>query len=152
MKIRNINYKLGFSLLELLLAVAIFALGSFALITILIDSNINTRLSTERTDALFHAKEGINAIRSIRDRVAWAELIDGDYGLAYVDGDWTLSTSSDLIDSNSEVNDNKYERTVTLTEVSSSTKNVSVNINWDLTPARNVNVVLNTIITNWKNN
>lgn len=141
------NKKLGFSLLELVLAIAVFSLGSFAVATMLIDSNISTKLSSERIEALFYAKEGIDAVRSIKENTAWAEFSDGEYGLDNSGGNWVLSVSPDLIN-------DKYTRTVTVEAVEGFTtvKNVSVEIAWDLTPARRVSTVLSTVLTNWENN
>jgi prepilin-type N-terminal cleavage/methylation domain-containing protein len=137
----------GFSLLELVLAVAIFSLGSFAMATMLIDSNISTRLSTERTEALFHAKEGIEAVRSIRDN-DWSDLVEGSAGLA-VDPNtslWTLSGSSDSIGDN-----DKYTRTVSISTdpENENLKNVSVNIAWNFTPSRIASTTLSTIFSDW---
>lgn len=135
----------GFSLLELVLAIAIFSLGSIATATLLIDSNISTKLSLERTEALFYAKEGIEAVRSIRDN-SFANLIDGVHGLISSSTDqWEFTGDSDLIS-------DQYTRTVNITtgEHGTSTKDVSVTIEWALNPARNSSVTLNTIFTDWK--
>jgi len=132
----------GFSLLELILAIAIFSLSSIAMATLLIDSNISSRLSLEKTYALLYAKEGLEATRSIRDN-NWLDLADGDHGLLNNGVTWVFSGSSDLID-------DKYTRTITLTTVSTTTKNVLINIDWSLTPSRLANVNLETILTNWK--
>jgi prepilin-type N-terminal cleavage/methylation domain-containing protein len=138
------NKKSGFSLFELVLAIAIFALSSYALATLLIDSNISAQVSLERTEALYHAKEGIEATRAIRDN-SWADLVDGTYGLDSSGGTWAFSGSSDLID-------DKYTRTVEITTdpVLTSTKDITVNVEWALTSRRVVNVSLSTILTNWR--
>jgi prepilin-type N-terminal cleavage/methylation domain-containing protein len=138
------NKKTGFSLLELILAVAIFSLGGVAMATLMIDSNISTKLSAERTEALFYAKEGLEAVRSIHSN-AWADLAPGSHGLNYDNGVWAFSDSSDLIN-------DKYTRVVEVEEVSSSTKNVSLSITWNLTTARVAEVILHTVFTNWLNN
>ncbi len=136
------NKTKGFSLLELILAIAIFSIGSFAIATMLIDANLGTKLSTERTEALLFAKEGIEATRSIRDN-NWASLTNGVHGLSDSGGTWIFWSSSDLID-------NKYTRAVTITEISTSTKNISVNVAWPLTPSRAASVTLETLFSNWR--
>jgi prepilin-type N-terminal cleavage/methylation domain-containing protein len=142
--------KSGFSLLELVLAVAIFSFSSFALATMIIDSNISTRLSADRTDALLYAKEGVEAVRSIRDNdwTSWASTTEGNHGLSIntvgSSSAWVFSGTSDLID-------NKYTRTVNIatdSEVPTS-KDVAVNIAWDLTPGRIASTTLLTIFSNW---
>ena len=138
----------GFSLLELVLAIAIFSLSSFAIATILIDSNVNTKFNKERINALFYAKESLDAVMSIRNSSTstesyWFTLPDGSYGLSNDAGVWSLDLSPDIIDG-------KYERTISLVSgTPTSTKEVSISIAWDLTPDRPVNVSLNTILTEW---
>jgi prepilin-type N-terminal cleavage/methylation domain-containing protein len=147
---KNSKDKNGFSLLELVLAVAIFSFSSFALATMIIDSNISTRLSTDKTDALFYAKEGVEAVRSIRDNdwTAWASTTDGNYGLSIntvgSSSAWIFNGASDLID-------NKYTRTVNIATdpVVPTSKDVTVNIAWDLTPGRIASTTLLTIFSNW---
>jgi len=145
-KIKN-NHR-GFSLLELVLAIAVFSLSSYGIATVLIDANITTRFGTERIEALFYAKEGVEATRSIRDNnwSAWSELADGDYGLINNNSLWSLSSTSNPII------DDKYIRTINLTtQADGQTKLVISTINWDLTPSRKVNVSLSTIFSNWAN-
>jgi prepilin-type N-terminal cleavage/methylation domain-containing protein len=137
-----VKFTKGFSLLELVLAIAVFSLGSYAIATMLIDSNISTKLSIERTEALYYAKEGMEATRSIRDNTVWADFVANDYGLTDVSGSWAFGGSFDTIDS-------KYTRVVGVEDVSSTTKNISVTVSWPLTPARTASVVLNSLLTNW---
>ena len=137
---KNINF--GFSLLELILAIAIFSLSSYALTVLLIDSGTSTRLSQERIQALFYAKEGMEVTRSIRDSLAWSGFADGQYGLDDTGGTWSFSETPDLLD-------NKYTRTVNISSVSSSSKEITVTVEWNLTSTRVSNVVLETILTNW---
>lgn len=143
----NKRRQTGFSLLELVLAIAIFALGSVALATMMIDSNISTKLSGERTQALLYAKEGIEAVRAIRDS-GWNNIgsVIGAFGLATGGDGWILSGSSDLID-------DKYTRVVDVgssSSLSSTTRLVSTTVTWALTPSRDASVVLQTILTDWR--
>lgn len=122
---KKINKKSGFSLLEVVLAVAIFALSSFALSTMMIDSNISTKLSQERITAMLYAKGGIETAKKMRD-ISWSGLI---------------STSTTF--------DNKYLRGITVTPDATSTKNVAVSVSWDLTTGRRATTTLYTILTKW---
>lgn len=126
-KVKKINKISGFSLLELVLAVAVFSLSSFALATLIIDSNISTKLSQEKIIALSYAKEGVNIARFTKNS-AWADLV---------------STSTTL--------DDKYLRETVVTDdpIATSTKNVSVSVSWDLTAGRRATTTLYTILTNW---
>ena len=147
-KNKKINKKLGFSLLELILAIAVFSIGSFALATLLIDSNISTKLSTERINALLYAKEGIGAVQSIRNS-GWAALTDGNHGLSHANSSWSFVSSSDLID-------NKYTRVISIANTpganpATSSKTVTSNVSWNLTPVRIASTTITTILTNWGN-
>ncbi len=142
----NILRNGGFSLLELILAIAIFSLSSYGIATMLIDANITTRTSTERIAALFYAKEGIEAVRSIRDNdlSTWSALPDGDYELVYSDDIWNLSTTSD------QMIDDKYTRIINFeNQTSSSVKLVNSTVSWDLTPSRNISITLTSLFSNW---
>ena len=143
-KNKKVNKKFGFSLLELVLAIALFSLGSVAMATLLIDSNISTKLGMERTEALIYAKESLGAVREIRAGVnGWDNLTIGNHGLVNVGG-WSFSSSSDLIN-------NKYTRVVNIANgvTSTSTKDISINIFWNLNAGRVSSVLLNTVLTNW---
>jgi prepilin-type N-terminal cleavage/methylation domain-containing protein len=143
----RLNSVKGFSLLELILAVAVFSLSAYFLTTLLIDSGVSTRLNTERIEALSYAKEGIVATRYIRDN-SWSDLTAGAHGLVNVDNAWSFSDESELIN-------DKYTRVITVADVpddvSSSTKNITATVSWSLTFSRQASVVLNTTLTNWPN-
>lgn len=127
------------------MAVAVFALGSFALATILIDANINTRLNSERLSALTYAREGIEAVRAIRSE-SWDSLSNGLFGLSFSDAGWVFEAEPDVLD-------DKYIRTVTVSDTdpfSTSTKNISVSVSWSITPIRSATTTLFTVLTNWK--
>ncbi len=139
---KNILRQAGFSLLELTLAIAIFSLGSVGMATLLIDSNLSTKLAGERTEALLYAKEGIDAVKSIRDS-NWDSVSVGVHGLVSNSGAWVFDGSPDLISG-------KYTREVDVVSATSTIKNVSVTVSWDLVSGRPASVVLDTILTNWR--
>ncbi len=57
----------GVSLIELMLAIAVFVIGSAAVIQLFIGSQISMNHSLEKLQASFLAKEGIESVRSTRD-------------------------------------------------------------------------------------
>jgi len=61
------KYKKGFSLLELILAVTFFMLGSIAAGYLIINASVTTQQVIERNDAVLVAREGIEAVTSMRD-------------------------------------------------------------------------------------
>ena len=117
-------------MLELILAIAVFSLSSFALATLMIDSNISTKLSQERMNALLYTKEGIESAKQMRN-ISWDTL---------------MSTSTTF--------DDKYLRQITVTPSSTATSvaDVFVTVSWELTAGRRATTTLYTILTNWGGN
>ena len=145
------KFNQGFSLLELVLAVAVFSISSVSLATLLIDANISTRLSLDRTSALFYAKEGLEAVRSIRDAssTVFFNLASGDYNLNN-DSGWSFGVGSEVLDG-------KYTRVINITNTpgaspATSSKTVVSNVRWSLTTGRLASTTLTTILTNWRSN
>lgn len=143
------SFKKGFSLLELVLAVAIFSMFSIGLGYMLIDSNLTTRLAGERILALLHAKESIDAVQSIGEN-DWGALTEGDHGLGFVADTWSFSGESDMIDSDPNLDDDKYTRVINIANTATSTMTVTVTISWSVTDTRSAEVALTTLITNWR--
>lgn len=89
-----VKIKNGFGLIEIILAIGIFALvASTGVITILHSFSIN-RLGEEQTQAANYANQGLEAVRSIRKR-SWSSLVDGTYGLSASGGSWAFSGAND---------------------------------------------------------
>ena len=156
----------GFSLLELVLAISIFAIGSIVAVNLIIDANTSTRVDLDKAEAVQIAREGIEAVTSIRDSATNASTTDatafatpfsscvpGPCGLASGAGGygWVFSgTASDTVDV-------KFHRSLTITLnpasapfTSASMAMVTSTVTW--TSARNVpdSVSLTTILTNWR--
>lgn len=150
MIITRIKRSGGFSLLELVIAIAIFAFASFAMGAMLIDSNVSTNVSIERTEALLYTKEGIEVVRSIRDNdfAAWSVLADGNHGLSIntSSSTWVLSGIADILDT-------KFTRVVNISSSSTAPflKNISVTVDWPLASGRLASTTLETVISNWIN-
>jgi prepilin-type N-terminal cleavage/methylation domain-containing protein len=140
----------GFSLLELILAVAIFSLSSFALVTMLIDTNIGARQILERIDALSYAREGISKVEDLRSCGYFSILADGsdysitgdcDIGYQLVSGGETVYNDAD--------EETIYTRTYGFSDYGSSTsiKNFSVTVSWD--SPRPLSVSLDSLISDY---
>jgi len=100
--------KLGFSLVELILAIALFGLFATALIGLLMNSYGSDFQAEEKEKANLYAQEGLEAVWSIR-RQAWNLLENGDHGLDKGSGHWQFSSSPDLLEE-------KYTRTITIAD------------------------------------
>lgn len=146
----------GFSLLELVLAIAIFAIGSIITGNLLIDANTATRQDLDKAQAAIIAREGIEAVTSIRDADFDCLVVSaGTHGLSNPTGfAWKLNPSSGTTD----VNDTKFLRGISIvtnpagltTFTSTSTALLTSAVTW--LNARNATdtVTLTTVLTNWR--
>ncbi|MCH8986774.1 type II secretion system protein, partial [Patescibacteria group bacterium] len=76
----HIQYNAGQSILEVIVAMAVFALIGAALVTMVVGSFEGLKQGGEQTQAEALAQEGMEAVRSIRDR-AWNEHIYAQSGV-----------------------------------------------------------------------
>jgi Tfp pilus assembly protein PilV len=129
------------SLVEVLLAVAIFAVLSTGIIGAIIYGQESTAIAGARERAVKIAEEGIEAVRNIRDSGYSNLPADGTYGLTISGGIWILAGSSDTTDI--------FTRTVTLGTIDSRTRNITVNVTWPQTIQRSGSISVNTYLTDW---
>lgn len=132
--------KLGFSLVEVLLAGAIFGLLITALVGAFLYGQEATALAGNRARALLLAEEGLEAVRSIRD-AGYANLADGNYGLAVTGNQWTFSGIQDVSDI--------FTRQVNIASADSKRKSVISQVTWQQNPQRTGSVTLVSRLTNW---
>jgi Tfp pilus assembly protein PilV len=131
----------GMSLVEALLAMAIFAILSVGVISAIIYGQESSAVAGTRERAVKIAEEGIEAVRNIRDSGYGNLPADGTYGLVISGGVFALSGPSDTTDI--------FARTITLATVDSRTRTVNVNVNWQQTAQRTGAISLNTYLTDW---
>ncbi|MFH0804660.1 MAG: DUF4082 domain-containing protein, partial [Patescibacteria group bacterium] len=146
----------GQSLIELLVAMAIFVLVVSSIMFLTLDSQSANRQGGERTAAVQHARGGLEASLGIQ-RQGWKYLTPGTYGLSDVSGRWQLTGSEDTLGT--------YRRTVTISPVSRDvggaittgggtvdldTKLVTSRVTWSFTPLRPSEVVQREYVTNWR--
>lgn len=82
--------KKGYSILEVLLAGSILALAIAGIVAAILVAQRNNQSSIAQSQALEMAKEGINALISIRDR-DYTELVDVvDGALNFENGQWNI--------------------------------------------------------------
>jgi len=86
----------GYSLIELLIAMAVFTIGTSVVVFLTFDANTVSRISTERTQAILLAQEGLEATRSIRDN-DFSDVTNGYHGLAIENGHWIFTDIPDTI-------------------------------------------------------
>ena len=133
--------KKGFSLVEVLLAVAVFGLMVTGLAGGLIYGQQSTALAGQRARAVILADEGLEAIRNIRDE-NFSNLTDGTYGLTTAGNQWNLSGTSDITDI--------FTRQIVISAVDANRKQLTSTISWQQNPQRAGQIQLVTYLTNWR--
>lgn len=148
----------GFSIIEMLVAIGIFAILATAVVPSIVQTFTISRLGDNETDATLWTQEGIEATRSIRN-LSWANLTDGNHGLSSGSGTWTFSGT----------NNSKgiYTRAITVSDVfvdpsgnpqtsgcanqqDGNLKRVVSTTSWNSSPTRANIVSLETYFTNWR--
>lgn len=135
------NFNRGFSLVEAMMAISVFGLLVTILSGVFIYGQRATQLSGDRQQAAFLAEEALEAVRNIRDE-DFANLVDGQYGLSEVGGQWTLVASSDTID--------KFTRVITISTVDSDRKLINANIQWADENRGEQRLQTSTYLSNWR--
>lgn len=130
----------GFSLVEVILASAVFILLVTALIGAYLYGEQATILAGNRARAVMLAQEGIEAVRNIRD-FNFTNLADGTYGLSTVGNQWSLSGSSDISDI--------FTRQIIIFSINPTRKSVTANVSWQQNPQRTGLVSLTSRFVNW---
>src|SRR3989338_7624222 len=93
----------AFTLVEVVLAIAIFTLFSVAVVGLSVDTlNRDTQVEIEN-EALRYAQEGLEAVRAIRSQDYW-DLLSGEWGLSFSTDTWRFTAAPESID-------DFYERT-----------------------------------------
>lgn len=138
------NHAKGQSVVELLIAMGIFALIVSAINFLIIDSYFIHRLGREITLADFLAEEGIEAVRSIRDN-SWKDLAAGEYGLAILDNKWVFQGSEEDF----SVYLNGGKRKIIVTDLDLDRKKITSQVVWKFTEGRVETLEMITYLTNW---
>lgn len=111
----------GFSIIEIVVAAAIFVLLATGLTSAWVYGLRSNISGGNRTRALFLAEEGMEAARSIKDG-SFANLVDGTHGLSLSGGKWIFNGVSDVTEN--------VTRTVFISTIDAQTKFVSTTVTW----------------------
>lgn len=147
--------KRGSSLVEILIVMAIFSIISLGVVTSFVSSIGASKQGVEYAVAAGYITEGIEAVRSIRDR-QWSEITNGTHGLTTTSGYYEfLGTSNTL---------GLFTRTITIEDVTrpsplgdisptgvidTNTKKVTVNVTWDTRTAKTQNIDAVFYVMSW---
>lgn len=136
----KLKYNKGQSLVEVLIALAIFIVAIATIGFLVLDAGFASRQGMERTKAVLLAKEGLEAARSIRDN-SFSDLTAGMHGLALSGNHWIFSGTSDTQD--------QYTRSVTISNIDTYTKKIVCTVDWQFASNRTGQVELATYLTDW---
>ena len=145
----------GFLLLEVLLALSIFAFMLLAFTGLYFYGEESAAISGRRARATMLAQEGLEAVRNIRDgycnphdvacnnanSTGFELLTDGDHGLALSENRWIFSGISDTTDI--------FTRKIQVTTVDSTHKGITSTVTWRQNLQRDGEIKLETVLTNW---
>ncbi|MBU1349056.1 hypothetical protein KJ781_03235, partial [Patescibacteria group bacterium] len=138
---RITSYPSGQSLVEVLVAIAVFVVGVSTFVAMLLNAATSERLANERQKAGLLAEEGIEALRSIRD-ASYDVLGSGTYGLAATGTVWGLSDTPDDTDG--------YVRSLELDCDTMDFCAVTSTVSWMFAPGLPQSVTYATLLTNWR--
>jgi type II secretory pathway pseudopilin PulG len=117
-KYRERKITLGMSVIEVMLATVMFAILATGGIATIVHSFSVNRRGEEETQATLMAQEGIEAVRSIKNK-GWANLSAGTTGVATTGNTWGF-------DGNPDVN-GRFTRTIQIDQVMRNSSGVIVN-------------------------
>lgn len=131
----------GQSIIEILFAIAIFTIGVVTIGFLVFDAQTSLRNAREETHASLLAREGLMAVRTIRDD-DFDNLNAGTYGLVLQDNRWELDSEPDTT--------GKFTRTVSIEDIDLETKTVTSTVSWEFSDVRPKEVTYVTRFTDWQ--
>lgn len=131
----------GFSLIEVVLSIALIAMFASSLFVYLGTQLISSMESRRSLNALELSREGLEASRAIRDS-GWSNLSVGTHGLDFTNGVWSFQNASDTSDI--------FNRTIDMTDLSATERQVISTVSWRPTPGQTRTISLTTNVSNWR--
>lgn len=134
------KHQQGFSLVEVLLAAVVFGFLVTGLLGAIVYGRASSAGAGDRRRAVFLAEEGVEATRNIA-AAAYANLVDGTYGLTQTGNQWVLSGSSDI--------SGIYTRQVVIATAGTNRKSVTSTVTWPQSGGTTSSVTLTSRLVNW---
>ena len=136
----------GFTLVEIILAIAVFALITTVMISAYVYGRQATQLSGNRSRASQLANEGMEAIRNIANP-NYSNLSNYSNGTTYYlvqfNNQWQLTTIPSQIDG-------LYTRTLVFSDGPNGSRQLTVSVTWQQTLQRQGSMVAKTYFANWR--
>ncbi len=132
----------GLILIEVLISIGLLSVVSSSILVLITNQLSNIMRIREQTRMVMHAEESLEATRAIRD-MNWNALMPGVHGLAYEDGLWSFSGTSDT--------ETGFTRTVTVSAMNDNEKKISVELALHEERINPQTFELTSILSNWRN-
>lgn len=152
---KQIKINKGSSIIEIIVAIGIFALVFPTLSILVIGSFSSTLRDSERFQADMYLQQGFEALRSIRD-YSYANITVGTHGLTKENGYWELSGNFDT--------NGQFTREILVEEVErdsdcaivdsggiidNNSKKITATITWDLEKGNTTSISTSQYLHNW---
>ncbi len=145
-KLRRQSSPKGFSLVEILLAVALFALFGTIMLSAFVYGREAVKQAGDRSRASEIANGGIEVVRNIANPnySNLSAFSNGtNYYVNYVGNQWQLTTTPQLVDG-------KYTRIINFSDGPNGSRKVNVSVSWAQNLVRTSSVSVNTYFANWR--
>lgn len=137
------TYNRGASILEAVLALAIFAIVASSLASLTLGGGAGVLQSQDNLKADMFANEGFEAVKAIKNR-GWNELTFNQTAVSTSTGVWAFTSEGA-----SEVIDSRFTRTVNFIPVDIRARDVDVRVSWSPRPGQTSEAVRRSRLTNW---
>ncbi|MEE8131822.1 MAG: beta-propeller domain-containing protein [Candidatus Paceibacterota bacterium] len=127
----------GFSLVEILIGLAVMAIGVSGALVLISQQQFLASDKEQAVQAQALASEGLEAVRAINQK-NWDDLTVGEHGLSFSGGEWQFSGSEDL--------NGIFARKIIINNLDSRTKQIVSRIEWE----DNSNIELLMVLTDWQ--
>lgn len=138
----DMTSKKSFTIVEVLLAVALFVATGTVAVYLLIDAEYSNQQAKDRFSASTIAEAGIEATRSIHGE-GWGNLTNGNHGLLLANGVWNFSGESDTDTSG------RFSRQINISQISDDQKLITSTVSRISGIARPLTISFSTYLTNY---
>ncbi|MBF8280253.1 MAG: hypothetical protein HW383_26 [Candidatus Magasanikbacteria bacterium] len=132
----------GFSLIEVILGLAVLALMMTTIITLVVWNTLTNSEASRKSVAVSYALEGLEAARQIRDQ-SFAYITPGNHGVTTSTGQWAFSGASNSLDGGN------YVRTVRVNLVDADRAYVTSSSTYPSITGISREVALASYLNNW---
>jgi Tfp pilus assembly protein PilV len=132
----------GQMLVEVLVALSLFVIIITAVIIFFFNGQLATLSAGRNREALGIARNGIEAVRFIRD-TDWINMLNGQYGLEFTEGQWRFNGTSDTT--------GDYTRVISITTPETNIRQIISRVSWQDDRFGQQEIEIATLLSDWQN-